>query len=46
LKVIQDPSPTIGKASPVDGIGFVAMNLSCPAAAQGQTAATAPDNNH
>jgi hypothetical protein len=23
LKVIQDPRPTIGKASPVEGIGFV-----------------------
>src|SRR5262245_9731050 len=39
LKVIQVPSPTIGKGSPVDGTGFVAGAAPCACAPSGSSTA-------
>src|ERR671928_11693 len=42
LKVIQLPSPTSGKGSPLDGIGFVSGAACWAAAIAGRTSAAVP----
>jgi len=45
LKVIQDPRPTIGNASPLEGIALVSNAPCWPGATEGQAMAAAPHNS-